>query len=198
MNTWHRANTISLAGISLLSVMALAFVAFSKMPQLASLDQEVSDHPSIEDTIIQHVNDSSKDVWVNIHGKRHHYHMESPTSRFVLKHDLYSNKIVEEMDDMRLWMQDRIAQTPKPIQEVRFIKSPYSTFCFSERSLKTENSFVAMYTTPGKDLSLYLKPEQVTLRGNADAFDIIVDEAGVHFNAKGFSAQINNMDHHHE
>lgn len=194
MNMWHRANTISFACISLFSLVAASFVALSKLPVTnVSLTYETKQENEDPETVIQYVVDSSKDVWINKKGIRHHYHMESPQSRFILKNDLISNQIVEEMDDMRLWMQDRISQIPNPTQEIRFIKSPHSTFCFSDHSLKTENSFIALYTTPGKDLSLYLKPEQITLRGNAETFDVLVDKEGVKFAAKGFAAQINDI-----
>ncbi len=189
---WHRANVLNLLLLSIFALISITVVSLTHFsPTPTNTASSIFENEKIPDSIIQTAQESTKDLWVNKNGKRFHYHLESPISRIILKHEEDGTEIIEEMEDMRLWIQDRIVTSPRPLQEIRFIQSPLSTFHFSNQELKTQKSFIALYTTPGKDLSLHLKPELVSLRGRADTFDISVDNDGVKFSAKGFTAQIN-------
>lgn len=195
MNTWHRANTVSLSAIITLTAIIGVFIGINKMktsPNNPIAHADIEDAPP-KDTVLQYATETSKDIWINKNGSRYHYHLEAPKSRFVMKNTLLGSEIIEEMEDMRLWMQDKVINIPKPMQEVRFIKAPKSYFLFTQHALKTEDAFMALYSTPGRELSLYLKPEQITLRGHAKTFDILMEKGGVKFAAKDFNAQLHEI-----
>ncbi len=188
---WQRANAINLVLLSIFTLIIIALIGVHHLP-LTIVPFEIDDKKQmIEEVVLESATGTTKDLWANKNGKRFHYHLESPSTKVIMKHDLNKTSYYEEMDDMRLWMQDRFLSSSKPSQQVRFIQAPHSIFDFSQQKLKTENTFMALYTTPGEILSLYLKPEQITLRGKADSFDLKMEKDGAHFSAKGFKAQIN-------
>ena len=190
MNSWHRANTVSLSGIIIFAGSIAVLIGLSKISPLAvSSSEDTNKTLHTISTTLQTAQNTSKDIWVNKKGSRYHYHLESPKSRFLMTSSPLKCEFIEEMEDMRLWMQDKINLIPKPSQEIRFIRAPNSYFLFSDLSLKTKDTFLALYSMPGKELSLYIKPEQVTLRGHAKTFDITLEEEGIKFAAKDFNAQ---------
>jgi hypothetical protein len=190
---WQRANALNLLVVSIATLIVFVAVSVTHLPTSPPQNDLSGDLETVtNELVLEEATGTTKDLWVNKSGKRLHYHLESPTTKIIMKHDHDKYAFFEEMDDMRLWMQDRfLTSSSRPTQQVRFIQSPHSTFDFSLQKLCTENTFIALYTTPGEELSLYLKPEQISMRGKAEAFDVTMEKDGANFTAKGFTAQIN-------
>ncbi len=187
---WRLANAINLLLISVFTLIVFAMINVHRLPLSTGLSKTAHEDILADEVVLERATGTTKDLWMNKNGKRFHYHLESPSTKVIARNDQNGASYFEEMEEMRLWMQDRFLSSSKPTQQIRFIQTPHSVFDFSEQKLKTENTFIALYTTPGEVLSLYLKPEQISLRGKADSFDLQMEKDGANFSAKGFKAQI--------
>src|SRR3990167_3174369 len=109
---WQRANFFSLLLMSFFACISFAFVFlthFSSVPKPSHTEAPL--FSSTNDVLLGESTENSKDLWMNKNGKRLHYHLESPTARILLKHLSHSFALVEELDEMRLWMQSHILST---------------------------------------------------------------------------------------
>lgn len=186
---WHRANAINLILFFFLAIGAFVGVSLVHLPA-NTISTALPIPKATLEVILQQAQGETKDLWMQKNGKRLHFHLESPKTRLIMKHVNEKHTLVEELEEMRLWMQDKLPSSEHKNQQIRFIRSPFSTFDFSTQTLATENTFIAIYTTPGEELSFYLRPQQISLKGTADRFEVELGKDGLSCKAKGFKGEI--------
>ena len=193
---FRKANLIFSASVFLFgSIVAYASLHF---PLVDSDRSNLSASKAIEEssipTVIQKRKQVHKECWLSTSTERLHYRIECPDSELqFVQNEAGGMELVESMNHARIWMQDRLINSPAITQEIRYLSARKARFNFFKPELETQETLVAAYRTQGHDLPLQLKEEDLYLKGRANAFVISFENSFPVVQAKDFSINFMGM-----
>ena len=134
--------------------------------------------------------DVQKDLWIFNEGFRLHHRMESPRSILTIYPKGDRCELVEEMQDMKCYLQENVQMEGRSMQQIRFIASASGTYYYSNQYFDAHQVFLALFRIPGNRLETELDFNEAFLKGVAQDVLLSFAEAPPHFQAKKFKAYV--------
>lgn len=138
----------------------------------------------------------TKDIWLTQdNNSRLHHRIASKSSSLVLKPNEGKLKLIEELDQIKCLMQERIYYSNGlAMQQVRLLEANSGQYHFSEKQLLSQGVSIFVYK-----LHTHTLPQEILLTlpifsGNAENVSLIISGKTPELQAKGFIAQMHSKD----
>ncbi len=130
-----------------------------------------------------------KDFWIANHLDRLHHRLTSPRS--VLTAYLHQNhfELIEELEEMKCYLQEEVSEKEQT-QQIRFIKSHFGTYDYSNQSFEANQVHLALFRLPGNQLKTPLDLKSAFLKGIAYKIFLSFSSHKPYFHAEKFQAHI--------
>ncbi len=122
------------------------------------------------------------------------YRIESESSLLTLKPEGSRFDLIEKLENMRCWMQDKIEQTPsqdKAVQQMRYLEAEEGLYCYTVQQFLAQSVTLSLYRLEGKELPTNLAKHAPFLRGVAQDVSFAVTGKTPQFQAQHFKALLN-------
>ncbi len=195
---------ILLTGLSLFffSLGALWFFAWPKDQDrkdylaFAGQSKHVASHPS---PICQNRLKVCKDIWVTEENQqRLHYRIESASSSLTLEPKGHKMDIIEHLEQMRCWMQDKLLTSNKNdvSQQTRYFTAREGVYHFLSQQLIADKATLSFYRMAGDKLPELgrLPISEPFLTGEAKQIAFSVSGSTPMFQAYDFKASLSNAE----
>ncbi|MBI2742937.1 MAG: hypothetical protein HYX48_03375 [Chlamydiales bacterium] len=132
-----------------------------------------------------------KDIWFTQEdSSRLHTRIESASSLLTIQPKGSSFEIVEELQKIHCWMQDRlIAEGGKPMQQMRYFEADRGTYLYTTQQFLAQNVAISLFRLPGQTLTFDQSRTAPFIRGVAQDVSFSVSGKSPQFQAKNFKAQ---------
>lgn len=183
-----RANAVAYLLTLLLIIGALKYALTpSPSSQTGALIETLTSHKSQQERI-----GVSKDLWIaNKEGERRHHHITSPHSTLVLVKKGREVELIEEMKEMRCYLQDRVEKRGEEwVQNMRYLEAEEGTYRYSDQLFDAHRLSLAFFELPGQEVRAPLKGEEAYLTGVAKEASFSFKEGVPHIEAGSFKAQV--------
>lgn len=137
-----------------------------------------------------------KDLWISDNGLRLHHQILSPQSILTAYPKGESFELVEDMHEMKCYLQEHIEPGEKHMQQIRFIKSHSGTYRYSDQYFHAQQVFLALFKIPGNTLDTHLDFDTALLKGVAEKVSLSLAENSPNFHAEKFKAYIHSNKQH--
>lgn len=138
-----------------------------------------------------------KDIWFSQEdGSRLHTRIESQSSLLTLHPKGNRLEVVEELQKIHCWMQDRlytVAGTGAPMQQMRYLEADTGTYLYSTQQFVAQSVTISLFRLPGHVLSLEQDPSSAFVRGIAQDVSFAVSGKSPQFQAKNFKASFSKL-----
>jgi len=133
-----------------------------------------------------------KDIWFSQEqGGLLHTRIDSEASTLVLLPKDDKVDIIENLEGIRCWMQDRLfANGSAPMQQMRFFEADTGTYRYATQQFLAQTVELSFFRLPGHALSYAVAPEDAFLRGIASDVSFAVSGKSPQFQAQKFQAMI--------
>lgn len=126
-------------------------------------------------TLAQTANQNRKGVVKEIYfaqedHSRLQYRIESDASVLTLKPEGSKFDLIEKLEKMRCWMQDKIEQTPSqstPVQQMRYLEAEEGIYRYTAQQFLAQSVALSLYRIEGRDLPTNLARHRPFLSGVA-------------------------------
>jgi len=125
---------------------------------------------------------------------RLHYRIESDSSILTLKPEGSKFDLIEKLEKMRCWMQDKIELTGQgnsPVQQMRYLEAEEGIYRYTAQQFLAQSVGLSLYRIQGCDIPSSLDSYKPFLRGVAQDVSFAVTGKTPQFNAKYFKALLN-------
>lgn len=129
---------------------------------------------------------------------RLHYRIESDASVLTLQPEGSKFDLIEKLEKMRCWMQEKIDLTTspqKPIQHMRYLEAQEGIYRYTAQQFLAQSVALSLYRIQGEKLPDNLTQHKPFLSGIAQDVLFAVTGKIPHFQAQNFKALLN---HPHE
>ncbi|MBI5274616.1 MAG: hypothetical protein HY860_06150 [Chlamydiales bacterium] len=151
-------------------------------------DDILSAHPTVEAQVChQKRSMGTKDLWTVEDGSRLHHHLENLSSTLTIIPGKHGLEVIENMDHIRCWMQDKVFLSP-PHQKIRYFKSTHGMYFYKQHELHIQDVLLAMYEQNGIELVKEIQPSLLLFKGKAKEASFNITENKVDFFASHFEA----------
>ena len=146
-----------LTWISSLSLLALCFLVLWLFAWPKGHDRNVYRNYSTKtkkfspSSICQNRLKVCKDIWFT-GANRLHYRIESTSSALTFEPRGSKIDIVEHLEQMRCWMQDKIITSPSALQHTRYFTAREGIYNFLSQQLIADKATLSLYRMPGSSL----------------------------------------------
>lgn len=133
-----------------------------------------------------------KDIWFTQEdGQRLRTRIESSSSVLTIRPKEHNFEVVEELQKIHCWMQDRIylADGGKPMQQMRYFEADRGTYLYTTQQFLAQSVAISLFRLPGHSLVLDQSPSSAFIRGLAQDVSFSVSGKSPQFQAKNFKAQ---------
>ncbi len=186
------------AAVSFVTVMVVALLAWPKKIDFATYLSFTSETPPLAATSSSPLSQSrlrvGKDIWFSEEdGSRLQYRIESASSFLQLEPKGKKIDIIEHLEQMRCWMQDKLLHSPNSqemLQHTRYFTAREGTYHFLSQLLVAERATLSLYRMPGEFLpTTGSMPEYAPfLSGEAKRISFAVSGNTPSFEAEDFKA----------
>lgn len=137
----------------------------------------------------------SKDIWFSQDdSSRLHYQIASKSSTLTLTPIGNKFEIVETLDGIQCWMQDKLftdTASLKPMQQTRFIEAETGHYRYTTQEFKADNVALSLFRLPGHSLpKKNIDQKEAFLRGKAHDISFLFSGKTPQFQAKQFQATV--------
>ncbi len=136
-----------------------------------------------------------KEIWfTQDDGARLHYRIFSESSLLTLKPDGKGLDLVEKLEKIQCWMQDKIYPSPQGagvMQQIRFLVAEEGLYRYNYQEFLAHTVALSLYRMAGSELPEKIKAEKPFLKGIADDVSFAVSGKNPQFQAKHFKAELN-------
>jgi hypothetical protein len=132
-----------------------------------------------------------KDIWfAQEDNSRLHYRIESASSVLTLLPQDQKMDLVETLQEMRCWMQDKLYTGPhsEPMQQMRYLEAAEGVYRYSTQQFLAQTVSLSLFRTPGHELSFNLHPRQAFLKGVGQDVSFVISGKVPQFQAQHFKA----------
>lgn len=141
----------------------------------------------------QHRKQVRKDIWFTQDPfSRLHYQISSEASLLTLTPIQNKFEIVEELQGIRCWMQDKLyveSATDEPMQQSRFIEAEEGQYRYTTQEFTASGVTLSLFRIPGHEIpSEELEEEDAFLKGIAHDISFLFSGKTPQFQAENFQA----------
>ena len=122
---------------------------------------------------------------------RLHYRIESDASVLTLKPEGAKCNLIEKLEKMRCWMQDKLESSPKdqqPMQHMRYLEAEEGIYRYTAQQFLAQSVALSLYHIDGHNLPSSLTGVQPFLNGIAQDISFTVTGKTPQFQAQNFKA----------
>lgn len=120
-------------------------------------------------------------------GQRLHYRIESDASTLTLQPEGPHVDIIEHLQGMRCWMQDKLEEDA---QQIRYFEATDGIYRYSAQRFLAQSVALSLYRLPGHDLPVQWEDKSPFLKGTADSVSFAVSGKTPQFQATQFTASL--------
>ena len=138
-----------------------------------------------------------KDIWYLDGTRRLHYRIESDASTLTLVPMNQKIDIIENLQKIRCWMQDKIYEAPgtqTAMQQIRYFEADKGSYQYTTQQFLAQTVTLSLFRTPGVDLPLHTNLSGAFLKGIAKDVSFSVSGKTPQFQAQQFKAIFNKSD----
>lgn len=141
-----------------------------------------------------------KDIWTTEEGNvRMHYRIDSKSSVLKLTPTESKMELVENLQGIKCWMQDKLFFTTtttqgSPMQQVRYLEADEGTYRYNTQQFDAHSVSLSLLRLPGHFLSFDVGPKDAFLRGIAQNVSFSISEGTPQFQAQNFKATMKGSD----
>ena len=130
-----------------------------------------------------------KDIWsVTPEGRRLHHRLESVSSLLTLIPKGNKIDIIENLGELKCWMQDKVFMEGSPMQQVRYFEAREGAYRLLAEDFSAHNVSLAVHRLPGENLPAPGKLNTPFLKGVAEDVFFSLSEKTPQFKAHHFVA----------
>lgn len=141
----------------------------------------------------QHRKQVRKDIWFSqSDGSRLHYQIASEGSLLTLMPVNNKFDIVESLQGVKCWMQDKLSQDGEnEMQQARLIEAETGLYRYTTQEFSANSVLLSLFKLPGHVLPLEpLESDEPFLRGIAQDISVIFNGKTPQFQAENFEATV--------
>jgi hypothetical protein len=135
---------------------------FAEKPEAAPANNFFSTKQIKEDVV--------KEIWLPTEEGRITYLIKNRSSIVTLQDQGNEIDLVEEMEGIKCWMQDRLYQdqdSSSPMQQLRYFEADQGTYQYSQDRFLADRVNLSIFRLPGHTLTPALNPDMAYLKGMA-------------------------------
>ncbi len=161
------------------------------------LQKQAQEDKSVKDlakTAHQNRKDVVKEIYFTQDDlSRLHYRIESDSSVLTLKPEGSKFDLIENLENMRCWMQDKIEIThdARPVQQMRYLEAHEGIYRYTAQQFLAQSVSLSLYRIQGSELPNNLRPYKPFLKGVAQDVSFAVTGKTPQFQAQQFKALFN-------
>lgn len=157
----------------------------NKVPKQSIVSKKVNS--DLTKQIRRHV---QKDLWISSDDSRLHHQMISPYSTLVASPKGNHVELIEVMQGMKCYLQEKIETEKDPVQHIRLIESDLGTYRYADHHFDAPQVFLALFRLPGNHLNTHLDLDTAFLKGVAEDVSLSFTQNSPDFQAKKFKANV--------
>lgn len=194
-----KLTSLAIGFLSLLWLLQISIVRDSDKESYASTLQKTKEIATSHESISaskQHRAGVQKDLWLTQADKtRLHTRIDSESSVVTLLPSEDKVDIIENLDNLRCWMQDRVtSQNGQTLQQMRYFVAKSGTYQYSTGLFLATQVAISVFRLPGSNLQTHVDPQKALLKGIAKSISFSVEGKGPQFQAEAFQAMLNTED----
>ncbi len=140
----------------------------------------------------QHRKKVQKDIWFSQNDTaRLHYQIASEGSLLTLTPIKNKFEIVESLEGIHCWMQDKLVMEDAPMQQTRLIEADHGLYHYTTQQFTASGVLLSLFRLPGHTLPTKpLHKDQAFLQGTAQDVSFIFSGKTPQFQADQFEATV--------
>ena len=132
-----------------------------------------------------------KDLLFTRNGKRLQMRLVSKEATMVLEHQVEGTYLMEQMRDVKCWMQEDLTVVDGKTQQVlRYLEADSATYSYKNDQVVANDVKVFRYILPGQELPATLTNLKPTLKGHAEGVQFSMAGKDVQFKAQKLKASL--------
>lgn len=187
------ASTLALFLITLGWIYQISFIRPSDYAKVKELKEErqIASSQNNFSTTSQKRKGVRKEIWFSEeNAMRLHYRIESDSSLLTFLPQDNKIDVIENLEVIKFWMQDKLYSAPTPMQQMRFLEADQGTYRFTSQEFTAETVAVSIFRLPGYALPDQLDMRSAFLRGIAENILFSISGKMPQFEAKNFKASL--------
>ncbi|MBS0620200.1 MAG: hypothetical protein JSS61_01915 [Verrucomicrobia bacterium] len=160
------------------------------------LDQQ--EHPTSDtlfSTTHQHRKGVVKEIWFTQEDNtRLEYRICSASSELTLVPLQNKFDLIEKLQHIQCWMQDKFYNAPAPMQQVRFLRAEEGIYRFTQQEFLAQSVALSLFRLGGQALPKEAGKATPFLKGIAEDVSFSVSGKTPQFHAQNFKAQLNTLE----
>ncbi|MBI3236188.1 MAG: hypothetical protein HYZ48_00525 [Chlamydiales bacterium] len=182
-----------------LAILWIAFFAVARKEDYTAYEtyRKMKEDTSLKDlaqTAHQNRQGVVKEIYFAQEGSsRLQYRIESNASVLTLKPEGSKFNLIENLEKMRCWMQDKI-ETPSsdtPSQHIRYLEAEEGIYRYTTQQFQAKTVVLSLYHIQGKELPQNFHPYTPFLNGLAEDISFAISGKTPKFEAHNFKALLN-------
>jgi hypothetical protein len=161
-------------------------------------EQELAISKSVFSTTQQQRKGVVKEIWFSQEdNSRLHYRIFSESSLLTIKPEGKSFDLIEKLEKIKCWMQDKLYEpTPGigPMQQIRFLAAEEGLYRYSSQEFLAQTVSLSLFRLGGHELPKEVLASKPFLKGIAEDVSFAVSGKNPQFKAKHFKAELNTLE----
>jgi len=160
--------------------------------------QEIATSKSVFSTTQQQRTGVAKEIWFSQEdGSRLHYRIFSESSLLTIKPEGKSFDLIEKLEKIRCWMQDKLYEPANgigPMQQIRFFAAEEGVYRYTSQEFLAQTVALSLLRLDGHELPHDSTPLKPFLKGIAQDVSFAVSGKSPQFKAKHFKAELSALE----
>lgn len=158
-------------------------------------EQENASSQSLLSTTDQQRRGVTKEIWFSQEDRsRLHYRIASESSLLTVQPRGNKFELLEKLEKIQCWMQDKLYTGASPMQQIRFFQAKEGLYRFTTQEFLAQSVALSLYRLSGNELPEELKGVHPFLKGIAQDVSFAVSGKSPQFNAQQFKAELNTFE----
>jgi len=133
----------------------------------------------------------TKEIWLPTEEGRINYLLKNRISTVTLLDRIQQVELVEEMEGIKCWMQDRLYREDElPMQQIRYFEAEQGVYQYNQETFLADQVNLSIFRLPGHALVSFLDPHTPYLKGAAKHVSFSLSEKSPKFQADHFKAYL--------
>ena len=166
----------------------------AKMQKVLS-EQENASSQNLLTTTDQQRRGVVKEIWFSQEDKsRLHYRIASESSLLTVQPKGNRFELIEKLEKIQCWMQDKLYTGATPMQQIRFFQAKEGLYRFTTQEFLAQSVALSLYRLNGHELPEKVLGIRPFLKGIAQDVSFAVSGKNPQFNAQHFKAELNTLE----